>query len=157
MNIASILRHWATLLGTLLTGWLVLPADAQAELQKALGDIAGPLAIAITLIITAAWRLALAWLGKVFRNGSGELDDGGPKAGSALLLMISTAAALGTALPSCSVEYPLTGSVMLQDPDSGAKGGLVYERGRAVSARAKIPVFDQNNRQVGYVDLRSGK
>jgi hypothetical protein len=129
MNIASILRHWFTLLATLLTGWLVLPAEQQAELSKALGDLVGPLVIILTLVVTAAWRIALAWGQKFFRRGAGELggDNGGPSGGMGLVMMIGTAAALGTVLPSCSVgEYPITGSITYRDEATGAKAGLTF-------------------------------
>jgi hypothetical protein len=135
MNIPSILRHWFTLLATLLTGWLVLPAEQQAELTKALGDLVGPLAIILTLVVTATWRMALTWLSKIFRAGSGELENRGPSGGMGLLLMI-TAVALGGALPSCSpaeVEalrgIPIKGCIQTDDGTVcySSKGGISYE------------------------------
>lgn len=154
MNIASILRHWFTLLATLLTGWLVLPAEQQAELGKALGDLVAPLAIILTLIITAVWRIALAWIGKVLRTGSGELENGGPSGGAGLLL-IGTMAVFGTALPSCS-EYPLTGSLMLRDPNSGAKGGLVFQGSAKPRASLRMPIHDDQGNLIGMADLSGG-
>lgn len=90
MNIASILRHWFTLAATAATAWLIaniaLAPEQQQELTKAIGDLVGPLVIIGTLIITALWRVALAWLTKVFRTGSGE-NGGGP--GGLSLWMLS--------------------------------------------------------------------
>jgi hypothetical protein len=135
MNIASILRHWFTLLATLLTGWLVLPAEQQAELSKALGDLVGPLVIILTLVVTAGWRIALAWGQKFFRRGAGELgkengETGGGGAsgsGSALLLLLACTAGVLGGLPSCSMgEYPISGSVTFYDQASGAKAGLTF-------------------------------
>lgn len=161
MNIASILRHWFTLLATLLTGWLVLPAEQQAELTKALGDLVGPLVIVLTLVITAVWRIALAWIGKVLRTGSGELENGGPSGGAVLLLMIGTMAALAVGLPSCASSnpngYSLTGSLMLRDPNSGAKGGLVFKPGQRPTASLKYPVYDPKTGELlGMADLTAG-
>lgn len=135
MNLASLLRHWFTLLATLLTGWFVLPASEQEQLAKALGDLVAPLTLIGTLLVTAGWRLALAWAAKVFRPGTGEMEDGGPSGGMTLL-MIGTAAALGTALPSCSIgEYPISGSITYRDEATGAKAGLTfYPRSREVRA-----------------------
>jgi hypothetical protein len=114
MNIPSILRHWFTLAATAATAWVIavlaLDPDQQAELGKAFGDLVGPLVIIGTLIITAAWRIALTWAGNTFRRGAGETEEnnGGPSGGMGLLcLMTCTAAAFG-ALPSCSLgEYPV--------------------------------------------------
>lgn len=130
MNIASILRHWFTLAATAATAWLIatiaLEPEQQQELTKAIGDLVGPLVIIGTLIITALWRVALAWLTKVFRTGSGE--NGGGPGGLSLWMLISTAVALGGSLPSCAIhgEYPVTGSVTFRDPHSGAKAGLTF-------------------------------
>ncbi len=125
MNIASIIRHWFTLFATLLTGWLVLPVEQQQELHKALGDIVAPLAVILTLIVTALWRMALAWLPKIFRMRSGELEKRGPSGGTGLLL-IFTAAAFGGALPSCAPSFPI--SACVETPQGtvcySSKGGL---------------------------------
>jgi len=130
MNIASILRHWFTLLATLLTGWLVLPPEQQAELTKALGDLVGPLVIILTLVVTAAWRVALAWIGKILRHGGGELENGGSSGGANLLLMIGTMAVLG-GLPSCQSlsGLPIKATVQLEEGalSYSSKGGLEME------------------------------
>jgi len=103
MNLASILRHWFTLLATLLTGWLVLPPEQQAELTEALGDLVGPLVIILTLVVTAAWRMALAWASNIFsgRDSGDEKAAGGPSGGVGLLILGCTVAGL-CAMPSCS-------------------------------------------------------
>lgn len=154
MNIASILRHWFTLLATLLTGWLVLPAEQQAELTKALGDLVGPLVIVLTLVITAVWRIALAWIGKVLRTGSGELENGGPSGGAGLLLMI-TAVALGGALPSCQAlsGLPIKATFQLEEGalSYSSKGGLEMEY------RPGYGQMPDHYRNTPSVDRRSAK
>lgn len=135
MNIASILRHWFTLFATLVTGWLVLPAAQQAELGKALGDLVAPLTVIGTLLITAGWRLALGWLGRIFRSETGE--DAGGLGGLPLLVVIGAAAGLlGTALPSCAPGdvaalrgIPIKGCIQTDDGTVcySSKGGLSYE------------------------------
>jgi hypothetical protein len=129
MNIPSILRHWFTLAATAATAWLIatvaLAPEQQQELTKAIGDLVGPLVIIGTLIITALWRVALAWLTKVFRTGSGE--SGGGPGGLSLWMLISTAAVIGGSLPSCAIgEYPISGSITYRDDSTGAKAGLTF-------------------------------
>ena len=134
MNIASIIRHWFTLAATLLTGWLIaslaLTPDQQAELTKAFSDLIGPLVIIGTLVVTAVWRIALAWLGKILRTGSGELENGGPSGGAGLLMIIGTMAVLG-GLPSCSIPpgFPIKATVQLEEGalSYSSKGGLEME------------------------------
>lgn len=139
MNILSIFRHWFTLFATAATLWLVsafaLSADESKTLCEAFGSLLEPVLIIGTLLITAGWRIALAWLSKLFRNGTGEMENGGPSGGAALLIVVGTAAVLG-GLPSCSpaqIEaargFPIRGCVVT---DQGAvcyssKGGLSYE------------------------------
>jgi hypothetical protein len=134
MNIASILRHWFVTAATLLTGWLIaslaLTPDQQMELTKAFSDLVGPLVIIGTLVVTAVWRIALAWAGKILRTGSGELENGGPSGGAGLLLMIGTMAVL-SGLPSCSSsgEFPIKASVLLPEGrlSYSSKGGMEME------------------------------
>jgi hypothetical protein len=154
MNIASILRHWFTLLATLLTGWLVLPPEQQAELTKALGDLVGPLVIILTLVVTAAWRVALAWLAKIFRHGSGELENGGSSGGANLLLLIGTAVVIGGSLPSCSLGgMPVTVSALLPEGklSYSSKGGLNMEYNPGFG---EMP---DHYRNTPTVERRSGK
>lgn len=106
MNIASILRHWLTLALTALTVFLgahLFAPDEAKAFDEAAKQLIAPLAIIGTLLVTALWRVALAWFAKFFRAGSGE--TGNDRQGSALgiLLVIGTAAVLG-GLPSCSPE-----------------------------------------------------
>ncbi|MCU0752744.1 MAG: hypothetical protein MUC40_06910 [Akkermansiaceae bacterium] len=110
------------------SGWLILPPEQQAELGKALGDLVGPLVIILTLVVTAGWRIALAWAQKFFRRGAGESEgeNGGPSGGMSLLLIGCTALAFG-GLPSCSPgEYPITGSITYRDEATGAKAGITF-------------------------------
>jgi hypothetical protein len=127
MNIPSILRHWFTLAATAATAWLIatvaLDPEQQKELAKAFGDLVGPLVIIGTLVITALWRVALAWLTKVFRTGSGE--SGGGPGGLPLWMLISTAAVIGGSLPSCA-NMPLRATIFTDDGavSYSSKGGL---------------------------------
>jgi hypothetical protein len=124
MNIASILRHWFTLLATLVTAWILgmvtLSPDDQAILGKAVSDLVGPLVIVVTLVITALWRVALAWL-STFRRGSGNHDDevkderGGGSGGISLLLVTGAAVGIFGSLPSCSHFSPPVG-IAVQGP-----------------------------------------
>lgn len=109
MNIPSILRHWFTLAATAITAWLVgillLSADDQAALAKAVSDLVGPLVIIGTLIVTALWRVALEWITQLFRRGAGEQEvekSGGSGGTTPLILLACTAAALMGGLPSCT-------------------------------------------------------
>jgi hypothetical protein len=158
MNIASILRHWFTLAATLLTGWLIaslaLTPDQQTELTKALGDLVGPLVIIGTLVVTAVWRIALAWIGKVLRTGSGELENSGPSGGAGLLLMIGTMAVLG-GLPSCSSlsGLPIKATVQLEEGalSYSSKGGLEMEY------RPGYGQMPDHYRNTPSIDRRSSK
>lgn len=132
MNIQSILRHWFTLAATALTGWLVLPPEQQAELQNAFGELVGPVGIILTLVVAAAWRLAIAWLGRMIGHGSGE--SGGKM--NLLVLGFGLTAALGMALPSCTASQleaaraiPIKGCVLTDQGmvSYSTKSGLSYE------------------------------
>lgn len=134
MNIASILRHWFTLAATILTAWIIalvtLSPDDQAALGNALTELVGPLVIIGTLLVTALWRMALAWLAKVIQVGAGEKTPGGNGELPGLLLGLGTAVAFMGSLPSCSSSgMPLKVTAIL---DEGAlsyssKGGLEME------------------------------
>ena len=158
MNIASILRHWFTLAATLLTGWLIaslaLTPDQQTELTKAFSDLVGPLVIIGTLVVTAVWRIALAWFGKVLRTGSGELENGGPSGGAGLLLMI-TAVALGGALPSCQSlsGMPIKATFQLEE------GALSYSSkvGLEMEYRPGYGQMPDHYRNTPRVDRASSK
>lgn len=107
MNIASILRHWITLALTAITVYLgahLFAPDEAKAFDAAAQQLVAPLVIIGTLIITAVWRIALAWITNTFRLGSGEpKNDGQGSGGSLGLWVIGTVAVLG-GLPSCSPE-----------------------------------------------------
>lgn len=53
-------------------------------------------------------------------------------------------------LPSCADSgYPLTGRISYLDPETGAKGGLVFEPGKAPRASVSIPVYDDQGKLIG--------
>ena len=109
MNIASILRHWFTLAATIFTAWVIamvaLPPEQQQLLSTAVTDLVGPLVILCTLLVTALGRMALVWISKTFRAGSGDMEnDGSPSGGMGLLVLGGAVAALCGGLPSCSAE-----------------------------------------------------
>lgn len=170
MNIPSILRHWFTLAATAITAWifatLVLSADDQAALAKAIGDLVGPMVIIGTLVVTALWRMALAWLGKTFRTGSGETEGntGGGSGGnlSAVVCWLGIGTAAVGFLPSCSLpmpsgaEYPVRGYASYTDPETGATVGLSVGSPQAASAKAK-KAKAVKVRKPAEVDSQSGK
>lgn len=102
---------------------------------------------------------------------SGKVNIFGPEEGRekqtgggilpGLCLGLSTAAALSMAgtLPSCSPNsaFPVTGTLSLRDPESGAKAGLVFQPGKPAAGMVKMPIEDGEGRVIGYVDLKSGK
>lgn len=133
MNIPSILRHWFTLAATIFTAWIIalvtLSPDDQAALGNAVTELVGPLVIIGTLLVTALWRMALAWLAKVFQVGAGEKTPGGNGEPLGLLLGLGTAVALMGSLPSCSSGMPLKVTAILEEGalSYSSKGGLEME------------------------------
>lgn len=141
MNIASILRHWFTLAATLVTGWLVaalvLTPDQQVELTAAIANLVGPLVIVAMLIITALWRMALAYFGKVF---AGKTTGG---SGWSPMVIGGAAVGLFTALPSCS-------------PDQRDALKTIPIRTTVVTDYGTVGYSSKSGISV-YVDRRSGK
>lgn len=130
MDIPSILRHWFTLAATAATAWLVatltLSPDDQALLTTAFADLVGPLVIIGTLVVTALWRVALVWMARIFRTGSGENGEksrGGP-GGLPLWIIGAAGAFICGSLPSCGL--PVRATVILPEGavSYSAKGGL---------------------------------
>jgi hypothetical protein len=122
MNIASILRHWFTLIATLFTAWIIslvaLSPDDQAALAQAISELVGPLVIIASLVITALWRMALTWISNLRKgNHDDEVTDKRLGGSGGVMLLLVTGAAVGClgALPSCSaVGYPV--GVAVQGP-----------------------------------------
>ena len=57
-------------------------------------------------------------------------------------------------LPSCSSEYPFEGSVSYRDPDSGAKGGLVFSPGEKPLGFLRVPIYDpETGELVGSAEI----
>lgn len=57
-------------------------------------------------------------------------------------------------LPSCAGSgYPLTGQISYRDPESGAKGGLVFEPGKPPRASVRVPVYDENGNLIGVGEI----
>ena len=65
--------------------------------------------------------------------------------------MKTLAALLTIALASCA-EYPLTGTISYRDPDSGAKGGLVFRPGERPAARVRVPYYGSSGELLGMLD-----
>ena len=115
--------------------------------------------VAVLAAVNVLLRFATS--GKISLSGAGETDNnmgGGPGGLPLWIGILGTVAAIGGSLPSCSTSgFPITGSVSYLDRDSGAKAGLVFTPGKPVAGRVAIPVFAEDGKQVGYVDLKSGK
>lgn len=68
---------------------------------------------------------------------------------------IATLAALlliAYAMTGCA-DYPLTGSISYRDPDSGAKGGLVFIPGQKPAVSVKVPYYDEQGNLIGMLDV----
>jgi hypothetical protein len=74
-------------------------------------------------------------------SGDGNKSGGGLGGLPAVLFLVAGLGCL-LALPSCSPDYPVIGSITLRDPKSGAKGGLVFTPGEAPRASVRVPVYD---------------
>lgn len=56
-------------------------------------------------------------------------------------------------LSGCA-EYPVTGSITYRDPDTGAKGGLVFSPGEPPTASIRVPVYDDETGElIGLAEL----
>lgn len=159
MNIPSILRHWFTLAATAVTLWLgstlLLSADDASALTEAFGKLIEPLVIIGVLVITAVWRIALAWGAKYFRHAAGEETKNNGAGMTPMLVGLCMAAALmGLCPPSCSSDYPITGSLSYRDPKSGAKAGLSYSPSHKLRGSVAVPIYDpETGKRTGYAQL----
>jgi len=69
------------------------------------------------------------------------------------LLVIPIAASI-LLLPSCAESgYPLVGRISYLDIETGAKGGLVFEAGKAPRASVRVPVYDELGNLIGVGEL----
>jgi hypothetical protein len=137
MNIPSILRHWLTLALTAATVYLgahLFSPDEAKAFDAAAQQLVAPLAIIGTLLVTALWRVALAWFSALFRKGSGETDSQG-SGGSLGLWVIGAMAACLCGLPSCSPiqlaaarAFPIKASIITD------RGSVSYSSKSGLSA-----------------------
>lgn len=63
-------------------------------------------------------------------------------------------AIISSCLPACSHLAGVSGNVYYRDAESGAKGGLVFQDGKA-SGYLRYPVVDADGNVVGMVDIGS--
>jgi hypothetical protein len=134
MNLASHVRHFLTFLaglGTILLGWNLLAPEQVAEVNAAGGKLIEPLMVILGAVGVFVARMALAWISKIFRSGSGELDNhkGGSGGGlPCLLLLCGMAGLMGFCLPSCAAVsgMPIKASLKLKEGrlSYSSKGGI---------------------------------
>jgi hypothetical protein len=86
----------------------------------------------------------------------GVSEDGSASGGSGgiLPLALFSLAAACLLMPSCSGDYPVTGSITYRDPDSGAKGGLTFTPGEKPEGFIRVPILDpETGEQIGTAEL----
>lgn len=71
------------------------------------------------------------------------------------ILLCTMAALHGLGLSSCKAlsDYPVTGGFYLRDPNSGAKGGLIFSPGKSPAFHASVPVYDESGGLIGKAEL----
>lgn len=110
MNIASQIRHYLTFLaglGGLFLSWQIIAPDQAAAVDKAGADLIDPVCVILGAVAAGVARLALGWIGSLFRSGAGEIGEK-TRGFPFWMGLIGTAVALGGALPSCAPgEWPL--------------------------------------------------
>lgn len=135
MDITSQIRHLLTFLaglGTIFLSWDIIAPEHVAAVNKAGGELIEPLIVIIGAVGVCISRLAISWLGSVFRRGSGETSDSA-SGGNVLLVMIAGAMAALCGLPSCSADQlaaaraiPIKGCIVTDKGTAcySSKGGL---------------------------------
>lgn len=163
MNLASILRHWFTAAASIVTVWLIaaltLSTEDAHKLTEAFGLLVEPLIIIVGIVAVAAWRIFLTKAGSIFRTSAGEDNDHDSAGGlSPCVVGLCMAAGLmGFVLPSCSSDYPITGTLSYRDPHTGAKAGLSYSPRRKLRGGITVPIYDaQTGEQLGVTDVVIG-
>lgn len=149
-------RHLLTFLagfGGILLTWNVVAPESVEAINKAGANLVEPLSVFIGAIFAGMARAAILWFGKKFSNG-GVSEKGGASGGSGGILPLALfCLAAACLLPSCT-GYPLTGSIAYRDPQSGAKGGLVFTPGAPPRASVRVPVYDpQTGELIGVGEL----
>lgn len=159
MNLQSQLRHFFGFLagiGTMLLSWEFIRPDQVDAVNQAGGDLIAPLAIILGAVGACLFRALISWLGNLFRTGAGEKaneKDGSGPGMSALFVGLGTAVVLG-GLPSCSFEYPITGTLRFQDPKTGAKAGLSYSPQDRLRGSVAVPIYDPTTgKRTGYAEI----
>lgn len=144
--LAAVALVWGILSNEGIEAWFSLA-------RKVLSSVAGVLVIsgvldpdkANVLLGLAVSFLSMGW--SLF--GKGNI----PPPAVPLILLFACAACL---LPSCGAngEYPVTGTIYLRDPESGAKAGLVFADGVPPRATLKVPIYDDTTGElIGMADV----
>lgn len=162
-RITTQIRHFLSGLaglGTYLVSLGMLNEGSAAQVNDAGGALIDPLAGLLAAIAIAVSRELMIQLGKRFpifsKFSDGEDNDGvsRPSGGSGGIVPLGLILFIGVLfLPSCSGEYPLTGSITFRDPNTGAKGGLVFEPGSSPRASVRVPVYDEEGNLIGVGEL----
>ena len=83
----------------------------------------------------------------------------GAKSGAVNLILLSGLAALALfcvgSLTSCAEYREIDGTVYYRDAETGAKGGLILQKGEKPKGWLRVPVETETGQ--GFVDLTSGK
>jgi hypothetical protein len=138
-TLATLIRHVVTYAVGLLVSFLTVHLSG-VELQTgvdAANALVEPLVVLVGLLGVIASRLAMPFLHKLFRAGSGDTDDGPAGGLSPVVIgMVGTAVAIGGSLPSCSPAQlealrgvPIRLGVETDDSrvSYSSKGGLLLE------------------------------
>lgn len=156
---------WETATGgivaAIMLGWGLIhnegPEAWYSLARKVISSVAGVLVITGTLqpdkaqviIGVVMSTMAMLW------SAAGKDVSGDPPAPPAVPLLLLLLAGASFMLPGCA-GYPITGTVYLRDPSSGAKGGLTFTPGEAPKATIKIPIYDEKTGElIGMADLSS--
>lgn len=143
------------------TFWLNLVALASLISPEVREWLAGNPVEFIAALGAANIILRFVTKGAVSFSVDGVSSDGNASGGGSgggwlpLALMLTAGLLIATALPSCSGSgYPLSGSISYRDPNTGAKGGLVFEEGKKPRASVRVPIYDpETGELVGMADL----
>jgi hypothetical protein len=82
------------------------------------------------------------------------MDDGSGSGMVPMLGLLCMAVGLLGGLPSCSMEYPITGTLSYRDPQTGAKAGLSYSSQDKLRGSLAVPIYDPaTGKRTGYAQL----
>jgi len=123
--ISSYIRHLVVTAFLLIVERFELPVEGAEDAAHA---------IALLAIGTATWAIVKY----------------APELAKRLGFLVIPVAAAILFLPSCADSgYPLVGQISYRDPETGAKGGLVFEPGKPPRASVRIPVYDEQGKLIG--------